>query len=388
MATSSELSRILNNVNGAVYPSELLPQQPMLHTVTFPTSGINKTAQLTDLSSGHMLGSWQQVHPMFWTKKNVMDWIEYHVEDSKYDASLLNMDYCFIDGASLCQQTHEAFLSMYGDLGERLYQNLDRLRLKHEMPCDLSDPLNETYTLLTDFLGNLPQIPPFLNEDGFGLLDTVVVGSADIKKERDSYDSCSYFPGFSSDMTPLSDGYESGSSLSDSHHSSTMGSFMNPSSPESTGSESDPEYMEKKFNINKSFVKQERGVQKRGRGRPPKTNRGSDHYLETKKSKHAPRGTHLWEFIRDILIHPEKNQGLMKWEDRRDGVFKFLKSEAVAQLWGQKKKNSSMTYEKLSRAMRYYYKREILERVDGRRLVYKFGKNASGWKLEEVGLGM
>uniref|UniRef100_A0A3B5LSM5 Uncharacterized protein n=1 Tax=Xiphophorus couchianus TaxID=32473 RepID=A0A3B5LSM5_9TELE len=99
----------------------------------------------------------------------------------------------------------------------------------------------------------------------------------------------------------------------------------------------------------------------------------------------APRGTHLWEFIRDILIHPEKNQGLMKWEDRREGVFKFLKSEAVAQMWGQKKKNTSMTYEKLSRAMRYYYKREILERVDGRRLVYKFGKNSSGWKTEEIG---
>lgn len=98
----------------------------------------------------------------------------------------------------------------------------------------------------------------------------------------------------------------------------------------------------------------------------------------------APRGTHLWEFIRDILIQPELNEGLLKWEDRRQGVFKFLRSEAVAQLWGQKKKNSSMTYEKLSRAMRYYYKRDILERVDGRRLVYKFGKNSSGWKEEEV----
>lgn len=43
----------------------------------------------------------------------------------------------------------------------------------------------------------------------------------------------------------------------------------------------------------------------------------------------------------------------MKWEDRHEGVFKFLKSEAVAQMWGQKKKNSSMTYEKLSRAMRW-----------------------------------
>lgn len=99
--------------------------------------------------------------------------------------------------------------------------------------------------------------------------------------------------------------------------------------------------------------------------------------------KHTPRGTHLWEFIRDILLNPETNPGLIKWEDRTEGVFRFLKSEAVAQLWGKKKNNSSMTYEKLSRAMRYYYKREILERVDGRRLVYKFGKNARGWRESE-----
>lgn len=40
----------------------------------------------------------------------------------------------------------------------------------------------------------------------------------------------------------------------------------------------------------------------------------------------------------------------------------------------------------ISSQFRYYYKREILERVDGRRLVYKFGKNSSGWKIGEVGL--
>jgi ETS factor family protein len=66
-----------------------------------------------------------------------------------------------------------------------------------------------------------------------------------------------------------------------------------------------------------------------------------------------PRGSHLWEFIRDILLYPERNPGLIKWEDRTEGVFRFLKSEAVAQLWGRRKNNSSMTYEKLSRAMRY-----------------------------------
>ncbi|KAA0724579.1 ETS -like proteinous factor [Triplophysa tibetana] len=111
----------------------------------------------------------------------------------------------------------------------------------------------------------------------------------------------------------------------------------------------------------------------------PKRSRGRTNQVK----RHNPRGTHLWEFIRDILLYPERNPGLIKWEDRSDGVFRFLKSEAVAQLWGKKKNNSSMTYEKLSRAMRYYYKREILERVDGRRLVYKFGRNARGWRESE-----
>ncbi|KAJ8343167.1 hypothetical protein SKAU_G00304960 [Synaphobranchus kaupii] len=112
----------------------------------------------------------------------------------------------------------------------------------------------------------------------------------------------------------------------------------------------------------------------------PESKRPQNRPQTTQIKKHNPRGTHLWEFIRDILLNPERNPGLIKWEDRSAGVFRFLKSEAVAQLWGKKKNNCSMTYEKLSRAMRYYYKREILERVDGRRLVYKFGRNAQGWK--------
>lgn len=115
----------------------------------------------------------------------------------------------------------------------------------------------------------------------------------------------------------------------------------------------------------------------------PDMKKEQDHPVKSHTKKHNPRGTHLWEFIRDILLSPDKNPGLIKWEDRSEGIFRFLKSEAVAQLWGKKKNNSSMTYEKLSRAMRYYYKREILERVDGRRLVYKFGKNARGWRENE-----
>ncbi|XP_043341268.1 ETS-related transcription factor Elf-3 isoform X2 [Cervus elaphus] len=188
---------------------------------------------------------------------------------------------------------------------------------------------------------------------------------------------------------PYTGGFGAGAPSPGSSDASTAGTgaSQSPHASDSGGSDVDLDAPDSKLFPRDGFPDYKKGDLKHGkrkRGRPRKLSKESRECLEGKKSKHAPRGTHLWEFIRDILIHPELNEGLMKWENRQEGVFKFLRSEAVAQLWGQKKKNSSMTYEKLSRAMRYYYKREILERVDGRRLVYKFGRNSSGWKEEEV----
>lgn len=60
----------------------------------------------------------------------------------------------------------------------------------------------------------------------------------------------------------------------------------------------------------------------------------------------------LWEFIRDLLLNSETNPSIIKWEDRSKGVFRIVKSDKVAGLWGKRKGNSTMTYEKMSRAMR------------------------------------
>ncbi|KAM9146890.1 ETS-related transcription factor Elf-5 isoform 2-T2 [Pangshura tecta] len=95
------------------------------------------------------------------------------------------------------------------------------------------------------------------------------------------------------------------------------------------------------------------------------------------------QSSHLWEFVRDLLLSPEENCGILDWEDREQGIFRVVKSEALAKMWGQRKRNDRMTYEKLSRALRYYYKTGILERID-RRLVYKFGKNAHGWQENKL----
>jgi len=84
----------------------------------------------------------------------------------------------------------------------------------------------------------------------------------------------------------------------------------------------------------------------------------------------------------NMLLDKKHNPSIIKWEDRDNGVFRIVRSDQVAKLWGIRKGNPSMTYEKMSRAMRYYYKKRILERIDGRRLVYKFGPTSKGWQQE------
>ncbi|CBW44362.1 ETS domain-containing protein [Caenorhabditis elegans] len=103
-----------------------------------------------------------------------------------------------------------------------------------------------------------------------------------------------------------------------------------------------------------------------------------------KRSQHT-KGNKLWEFIRDALKDPSTCPSVVRWEDPIEGVFRIVESEKLARLWGARKNNEKMTYEKLSRAMRTYYEKQILVPVPKtglypKKLVYKFGPGAHGWE--------
>ncbi|KAG7229543.1 hypothetical protein INR49_031967 [Caranx melampygus] len=359
------LSSVLTHANLTMYQSSILPDVMQQQPSVLPSNTVQTSSPL--YSSNFNTQWYKQISPHCWTPDNVLEWISDHVESAKFDASTLSLAHCAMDGPTLCQMNRDQMMGIFGpQLGPHLFQSLQEQRTKYELQSLSGPELNETCQLLDKFLGTLD----------FPLLSTIRIGQAaeGAMTKREFSDDYDLIPLAMEPMTPLGEiGYQS-DNQSDGEYSSSSNSgmfgFPSLSSPESGSGESDPEFSYPL--ISKAQIKTEKGESrlKRPRGRPPKVCRenGSDIYDNPKKNKHAPRGTHLWEFIRDILIHPERNQGLMKWEDRREGVFKFLKSEAVAQM--------------------YYYKREILERVDGRRLVYKFGKNSSGWKAEEIGMGM
>lgn len=67
----------------------------------------------------------------------------------------------------------------------------------------------------------------------------------------------------------------------------------------------------------------------------------------------------LWQFLLHLL-DDQSQKHLISWTSG-DGEFKLLDAEEVARLWGLRKNKTNMNYDKLSRALRYYYDKVCAE---------------------------
>ncbi|CAH8465789.1 unnamed protein product [Schistosoma guineensis] len=81
----------------------------------------------------------------------------------------------------------------------------------------------------------------------------------------------------------------------------------------------------------------------------------------------------LWQFLLEELQDPEAN-AFISWTGY-ENEFKLKEPNQVAQRWGARKNKPKMNYEKLSRGLRYYYDKKIIEKVSGKRYVYRFTRN-------------
>ncbi|XP_057552814.1 ETS translocation variant 3-like protein [Hippopotamus amphibius kiboko] len=91
------------------------------------------------------------------------------------------------------------------------------------------------------------------------------------------------------------------------------------------------------------------------------------------KAESAPgsRQIQLWHFILELL-QKEEFRHVIAWQQGAYGEFVIKDPDEVARLWGRRKCKPQMNYDKLSRALRYYYNKRILHKTKGKRFTYKF----------------
>ncbi|XP_016985666.1 DNA-binding protein D-ETS-6 isoform X2 [Drosophila rhopaloa] len=78
----------------------------------------------------------------------------------------------------------------------------------------------------------------------------------------------------------------------------------------------------------------------------------------------------LWQFLLELLAD-SSNAAAISWEGQ-SGEFRLIDPDEVARRWGERKAKPNMNYDKLSRALRYYYDKNIMTKVHGKRYAYKF----------------
>ncbi|ELT99553.1 hypothetical protein CAPTEDRAFT_49618, partial [Capitella teleta] len=77
----------------------------------------------------------------------------------------------------------------------------------------------------------------------------------------------------------------------------------------------------------------------------------------------------LWQFLLELLADEDP---CVSWEPTSYGEFQVNAPDELAQRWGRRKNKPNMNYDKLSRALRYYYEKNIITKIPGKRFTYKF----------------
>ncbi|XP_074500337.1 transcription factor ETV7 [Sebastes fasciatus] len=91
----------------------------------------------------------------------------------------------------------------------------------------------------------------------------------------------------------------------------------------------------------------------------------------------------LWDYVYQLLCD-DRYQEYIRWEDKDTLVFRVVDPNGLARLWGNHKNRDNMTYEKMSRALRHYYKLNIIKKERGQKLLFRFLKLPQGRKKPQT----
>lgn len=77
---------------------------------------------------GFFTAQWHDVHPQYWTKYQVWEWLQQFVDTNQLDASCIPFQEFDIGGERLCSMTLQDFTQAAGEVGHILYNSIQNLK--------------------------------------------------------------------------------------------------------------------------------------------------------------------------------------------------------------------------------------------------------------------
>lgn len=79
--------------------------------------------------SGSFFGTqWHEMHPQYWTKYQVWEWLQHLLDTNQLDASCIPFQEFDINGEHLCNMSLQDFTRAAGTAGQLLYSNIQHLK--------------------------------------------------------------------------------------------------------------------------------------------------------------------------------------------------------------------------------------------------------------------
>ncbi|CAF1207211.1 unnamed protein product [Adineta ricciae] len=317
----------------------------------------------------------------FWTKEDVQKWIEYCIEE--YSLGDINLNDFEMNGKALSLLSEDGFKQRSARSGDILYKALQQhYALIKSFNCQtLSYQLWNSFGFLPPssvrhFNLPFPPVPPpnmpylhpamnYLYNQCEAKYTAASIASQQLTRTRQTSEcSSSSSPvtkplekhDMSLPISSIKEEYMDDEDIDiEQHESASKPPLLPP--PLLVKSQAN----ERKIHVGSDSARQIRYYQ----------DRIDFHGDILMKPKAAKNCRILWEFLY-ILLEDPLYESIIHWENREKMVFRINQADKLAALWGLQKNRLSMTYEKLSRGMRYYYSNNIISKEQSKRLLYRF----------------
>lgn len=350
--------------------------------------------------SGEMNG-WQCLHPESWSESDVLDFI-FSLDDVSLQ-TLRGERFCGLTGLDLCRLTVDEFVVRDQLHGQLIYRRLHSLlRQRNCGTIPLGDNSDRLQTSACWSISSLQQQPVQIPQPVCNLLeDEYYSGSGEWSVDGVLWSASSRYLDHGGCVV------DNSASLPATSQLVRLRTFADHPLPSSelvftdllnvTDAVVDDDVSLRHFQSlqqDRDDQSQRRqpavctGRRRKDHAQPRDTKSPEIRGPEKPKRRQNRTGGHLWEFIRRLLSRTDADgERIIQWENKSEGVFRFLNPDAVAELWGKQKHNrrTAMDYPKLSRALRWCQSYGYLAKLPKdsgypRKLCFQFGPMAVNWR--------